>query len=560
MRNNSDSCKPGLKDFHRLSLELIALADKGRFIIDYFRETADLLFPFLGANYLGFLTSHEENFYRLTYYLDNDVQGKLHSSLKSFEELPETAHNSDTTDLQDLSLEQLEALAYSDVKIESNAAFNGNGIYIPHTKILNNKTEYATVLLLQIRQRDRLIGVMSIGWNNKKDITENDMELFQYLADIIGFSRSHRRAKFLLGERIKELKTIYKISRLGIEFGKSLDDFLAGATEIIPPGFLHPDSACCKIVYANREFKSSNYETPLHSLKADIIVGNEIKGYVEVSYASEPGSISKSQFLKEEESMLRAIAGELGHVAERKHFEEERERLQQQLLHADRLVTVGQLTAGVAHELNEPLNGILGFAQLIKKYGNIDQDVNQDIDKIIKASLHGREIIRKLMLFSRQTEPEKKLFNINERIDDGLYLLENRLKKSDIRLHKDFADDLPMIEIDPSQFNQVLVNLVVNAIQAMPDGGTLNIRTNSLINAVCIEVEDTGIGMTEEEVNNIFIPFYTTKCINEGAGLGLPVVLGIVQSHRGTIDVKSKPGKGTVFAVKLPVNKEKING
>ena len=558
MRRESDSIKPGLKDFHSLSLDLIALADRGRLISDYFREAAGLLFPFLGAQYLSFLTNHEESFYRLTYYLDKDDHSKLHSLFNPFEEPPASAFEPDTAELQDLNLEQLEALVYSDLDIKTNAAINDTGIYIPHPEKLNIKTEFATVLLLQIKQRERLIGVMTIAWDNKKEIAENEMELFQYIADIIGFSRTHRRAKFLLGERIKELKTIYKISRLGIEIGKSLDDFLAGATEVIPPGFLHPDLACCKIVYANKEFKSSNYKEPLHSLKADLVVGNETKGYVEVSYASETGSISKSPFLKEEESMLRAIAGELGHVAERKHFEEEKERLQQQLLHADRLVTVGQLTAGVAHELNEPLNGILGFAQLIKKYGNIDQNVEQDVDKIIKASLHGREIIRKLMLFSRQTEPEKKLFNINERIDDGLYLLETRLKKSDVILHKEFADDLPLIEIDPSQFNQVLVNLVVNAIQAMPEGGTLKIRTSTSINTVCVEVEDTGIGMTEEEIDKIFIPFYTTKCINEGAGLGLPVALGIAQSHNGTIDVKSEPGKGTVFTVKLPV-KEEIN-
>ena len=560
MKEDSGSFKTRLKDFHDLSLKLIALADKGRFISDYYREAAAILLPFLEANYLGFLTSDADSFYRLSYFLDKDDQGKINALLDSFDHLPETTSGSNADDLRGLNLKQIEALSYSGVQLKPNAASGDEGIYIPDTEKLNVKTEYASLLILQIRQRDRLIGVMSLGWDKKKIIAESDMELFQYIADIIGFSRTHRRAKFLLGERIKELKTIYKISRLGMEPGKSLDDVLAGAAEIIPPGFLHPDSACCKIVYANREFTSKNYETPIYSLNADIVAGNEVKGHVEVSYASELDSISKSPFLKEEESMLKAIAGELGHVAERKHFEEERERLQQQLLHADRLVTVGQLTAGVAHELNEPLNGILGFAQLIKKSGSIKQDVEKDIDKIIKASLHGREIIRKLMLFSRQAEPEKKMININERIDDGLYLLETRLKKSNILLHKDFEDDLPLIEIDPSQLNQVMVNLVVNAIQAMPDGGALTIKTKSLINAVNVIVEDTGVGMDEEQINKIFIPFYTTKGVNEGAGLGLPVALGIVQSHHGTIDVKSEPGKGTVFTVKLPVKEEKKNG
>ncbi|HOB70328.1 MAG TPA: ATP-binding protein, partial [bacterium] len=286
----------------------------------------------------------------------------------------------------------------------------------------------------------------------------------------------------------------------------------------------------------------------------------EKNGFVEVGYTKEKSSLDKGPFLKEERPMLKTIARELGLIAERKHFEDEKEKLQQQLLHADRLVTVGQLTAGVAHELNEPLGGILGFAQLIKKYGEINDTVEKDVDKIIKAALHAREIIRKLMLFSRQMPPDKVLFNINERIDDGLYLLENRIKKSSIILKKELQPDLPLIKIDPSQFHQVLVNLVVNAIQAMPEGGTLTIKTENLINNISLTVRDTGIGMTEEQKGKIFIPFYTTKGINEGTGLGLPVVLGIVQSHGGSISVESKPGKGSAFTVKFPVTNETSGG
>ncbi len=560
MKKNFNTFSPRLKDFHELSLKLIGLADKGRFISDYYREAADILLPFLGASYLSILTKDADNYYRLTYSRDKAEQGKLNTNFVSFDNLSEIIPGNASVNQPGLKLEQLEAIVYSGEHINGDFSFTGGGVYFADTRDQQIAVDYISVLILQIKQRDRLIGVMSLGWDNKMVITESDMDLFQYIADIIGFSRLHRRAKFLLGERIKELKTIYKISRLGMEIGKSLDDVLAGAAEIIPPGFLHSDSACCKIFYANKDFKSNNYAAPVFSLKADIIAGKEVKGYVEVSYASGVSNISKKPFLKEEESMLKAIAGELGHVAERKQFEEERDRLQQQLLHADRLVTVGQLTAGVAHELNEPLNGILGFAQLIKKSGDIDQNIEKDIDKIIKASLHGREIIRKLMLFSRQAQPEKVLVNINERIDDGLYLLETRIKKSNIILCKDYTNDLPMLEIDPSQLNQVMVNLVVNAIQAMPGGGTLTIRTKSLIDTVNIIVEDTGIGMAEEEADKIFIPFYTTKGINEGAGLGLSVALGIVQSHNGSIDVRSELGKGTVFTVRLPVKEEKRNG
>jgi len=326
--------------------------------------------------------------------------------------------------------------------------------------------------------------------------------------------------------------------------------------EIIPPGFLRPDIACCKIVFAGEEFTSSNYSESRSILREHICISGKKTGYIEVGYTKERPNLDKGPFLKEERPMLRTIAREIGLIAERKQFETEKEKLNQQLLHADRLVTVGQLTAGVAHELNEPLGSILGFAQLIKKYGKINDGVEKDIDKIVKASLHAREIIRKLMLFSRQKTPEKTLFSINERIDDGLYLLESRIRKSKIKLVKNLGEDLPQIKIDTRQLHQVLVNIVVNAIQAMPEGGTLTISTEKSINTITLKVEDTGTGMTKDQIDKIFIPFFTTKDINEGTGLGLPVVLGIVQSHGGYIDVESTPGEGSTFIVKFPINVE----
>lgn len=542
-----------LKDFHELSLKLIGLADKGRLISDYYREISTVLLHFSGAHYLSFLTSDANNYYRLSFYPDKERSSRFQDDFNSSPDLPTNIKNIDTIELKGLGVEALENIVYSGRPLSNWTAIEGGGIKISETAELDLTTDYASLLILPVKTEEQTVGAISFGWDKKTEIEQQEVELYQYVAGIIGFARTHRRAKFLLGERIKELKTIYKISRLGTEIGKSLDDILNDAVEIIPPGFLHSEAACCRILYANKEFKSKNYKTPIYNLKEDIVSGNVVKGSVEVSYTRELSSISKEPFLKEEQPMLRAIAGELGHVAERKHFEEERERLQQQLLHADRLVTVGQLTAGVAHELNEPLNGILGFAQLIKKDGKINLAVEKDIDKIIKASLHGREIIRKLMLFSRQAAPEKMMVNINEKIIDGLYLLESRINKSNITLVKDLAPDLPMIKIDPSQLNQVMVNLVVNAIQAMPHGGRLTIKTGSSINAICIMVEDTGIGMTAEQADKIFIPFYTTKDINEGVGLGLPVALGIVQSHQGSIDVKSKPGEGTMFTVKFPI-------
>ncbi len=542
-----------LQQFHNLSLKLISLAEKGRVISDYYEDVTRQLINFSGAEYVSIIARGARSYFRFRYSVDNGWE------MTQLEDFPVAAFKLADSDFvpeqltEHCSIDKLENLTFSGSASNTLFSTQSGGLYIYRDTPVTTSPSFKSVLVLPVRGQKEIIGTVTLGWQNQFKLDDMEIELYQYLFDLIGFARSHRKAKFLLGERIKELKTIYQINRIGSEPGKSLDDIMQGAADIIPPGFLHPEHTCCKIVFANGEFISSNYKEPVYTLKDDILVDNAVRGYVEVGYMRKSGSIYKDPFLKEEQPMLRAIAGELGHIAARKQYEAEKERLQQQLLHADRLVTVGQLTAGIAHELNEPLGGILGFAQLIKKYGNIDESVEKDIDKIIKASLHGREIIRKLMLFSRQTPPEKVMVSINEKIDDGLYLLENRINKSSIKLMKDYAEELPLIEIDPAQLNQVLVNLVVNAIQAMPEGGALTIKTAATIDEILIMIKDTGIGIDAASIDNIFMPFYTTKGPNEGAGLGLSVALGIMQSHRGNITVESTPAEGTVFTVRFPI-------
>jgi signal transduction histidine kinase len=240
-------------------------------------------------------------------------------------------------------------------------------------------------------------------------------------------------------------------------------------------------------------------------------------------------------------------------VVERKGAEEERIKLQEQLRHADRLATLGQLAAGVAHELNEPLGSMLGFAQLAKKDPELSEQVLQDISKIEAASLHAREVVKKLMLFGRQMPPQKTLLNVNKMIEDGLYFIKSRCKKGGIETKLSLAPDLPVITADQSQIYQVLVNLVVNAVQAMPDGGILTIATRSDTDNISLIIEDTGIGMNREVIKKIFLPFFTTKEIGEGTGIGLSVVHGIITSHNGLINVDSEPGKGTRFEIVLPI-------
>jgi signal transduction histidine kinase len=286
---------------------------------------------------------------------------------------------------------------------------------------------------------------------------------------------------------------------------------------------------------------------------ADIVVKGERRGVVEVVYVEKKPEVDEGPFLKEERNLINAIAGQVALIVERRKAEEDRSKLQEQLRHADRLATIGQLAAGVAHELNEPLGNILGFAQLAKKDPELSKQVSKDIETIITASLHAREVIKKLMIFARQMPTQKALIDLNEVIEEGLYFLESRCAKAGIELRRVLTPDLPEITADRAQLHQVLVNLIVNSIQAMPEGGRLTIQTLAQGDHVSLVVEDTGIGMSQEVLKKMFVPFFTTKDINEGTGLGLSVVHGIVTSHGGSIDVESRVGRGTRFAVQLPL-------
>jgi signal transduction histidine kinase len=242
----------------------------------------------------------------------------------------------------------------------------------------------------------------------------------------------------------------------------------------------------------------------------------------------------------------------VGFTVEHRETEAEASRLQEQLRHAERLATVGQLSAGVAHELNEPLGAILGFAELVSQSSGLPDQAARDVDRIIKAALHAREIIRKLMIFTRQMPTRKAPCDLNQVATEGLYFLASRCEKEAIAVVHQLEDALPPVMADPSQMHQVLVNLVVNAIQAMPGGGTLTMATYSGPGKVFLRVTDTGIGMSPEVQRQLFVPFFSTKDVGQGTGLGLAVVHGIVTAHGGTVTVRSEVGRGSSFEICIP--------
>jgi signal transduction histidine kinase len=422
------------------------------------------------------------------------------------------------------------------------------------TQSLRVGGHYRSLAVTRFFVDENTIGLLHIKNEQRHCFASDEIEFCEEVAQALGLAVAGWQAQAALRERIKELTCLYGIARIVEEPEFSLQDILTRVVRLLPPAWQHPANAVARIVLDDRSYTSPRFRTGRYRQSADIIVHGRERGIVEVVYLEEGPELTAGAFLTEEEQLIRAIARELALIVERKEAEEEKSKLQQQLAHADRLATIGQLAAGVAHELNEPLGSILGFAQLGKGCPGLPEQAENDLEKIITASLYAREVIRKLMVFSRQVPSQSARISLNEVIEEGLYFLEARCAKEAVELVRELAPDLPEITADAAQIKQVLVNLVVNATQAMPNGGTLTISTRVSNSFVFLSVEDTGTGMSKEIIDQAFLPFFTTKDVGEGTGLGLAVVHGIVAAHGGSIDVKSESGQGTRFEIRLPVH------
>jgi len=397
------------------------------------------------------------------------------------------------------------------------------------------------------------VGLLLLKSKKQDYFMDDEIELYEGLAQTLGVAMVQRAAQVALRERIKELTCLYGIAQLSAKPGISLEAIMQGIVELIPPAWFYPKIAAGRIILDGRSYTTAGFREGGQRQTAEIVIDGDHRGSVEVTYLEERPELDEGPFLKEERSLIDAIAREAAIIIERRQAEEEKARLQDQLRHADRLATIGQLAAGVAHELNEPLGNALGFAQLAKKCPGLPEQAKQDVEKAVQASLRAREVIKKLMLFARRMPPKKTQVNLNQLVEEGLYFLESRCAKEGIEMVRYLSPNLPEITADPGQLTQVLVNLVVNAIQAMPEGGRLTVRTDAGDGYVSLKVEDTGVGIKDDVVKKIFMPFFTTKDVDKGTGLGLAVVHGIVTSHGGSIKVDSKVGKGTSFEVKLPL-------
>jgi PAS domain S-box-containing protein len=239
-----------------------------------------------------------------------------------------------------------------------------------------------------------------------------------------------------------------------------------------------------------------------------------------------------------------------------KQAEEERQKFEDKAQVASRLAVVGEMAAGVAHEINNPLTGVLGFSQMLLEKENVPDEIKAELRLIVDGSQRVADIVKRLLTFARQTKPVKTMTNINELIDNTLKLREYVLKTVNINVVTRFDPELPWSVADPGQLQQVFLNVIVNAEQAMKVAhgrGTLTITTEPKENNIRISFQDDGPGIAPENLKRLFEPFFTTKAPGEGTGLGLSLSRSIILEHNGSMSVESEFGQGANFIIELPI-------
>lgn len=552
-------------DFRALSHRMLEMANRRLPRIDFLREMLDLLRDFSHCDSVG-LWLHEEDHYIHCAITDDSTSNFHYENIPYLED--KTGHGPPSPKDKDY-LKRLRELINELNSAEPTLLFTKkNSFWVddfeklhsfwessvgnPYAAQLNPTNKLKSLMIAQLIVGDDHIGFMQLGNNLPGAFMDENIKAYERIAQTLSIALVNQRAQAALRERIKELSCLYSIAQIK-RHTLTLGEILQEIVELIPPAWQYPEITGGRIILDGNAYMTADFRDDCQKQIAEIFVKGQHRGTIEVTYGEAKPELDEGPFLQEERNLINAIARQVGLIVERKKAEEHSAQLQEQLRHADRLATIGQLAAGVAHELNEPLGNILGFAQLAQKGLEQPAPARNDIDKIIKASLHAREIIKKLMIFARQMPAATSLVNLNKLVEEGLFFFEARCAKAGISLNRSLAPGIPEIMGDQSQLLQVLVNLVVNSIQAMPDGGNLNISTGLEGDSVFLAVEDTGIGMDESTLQKIFIPFFTTKDVNEGTGLGLSVVHGIVTSHGGTVEVTSEPGGGACFRIHLPI-------
>lgn len=353
----------------------------------------------------------------------------------------------------------------------------------------------------------------------------------------------------ILQERIKELSCLYDISSIANQSEKPFSEVIQETAERVVLAWRFPEDAVCVIKLDDQQWFSRALTEKTVVQKELIYIDSLIIGSIAIHYSA--ATRKATDFLKEEKELLKKLSFEISHIYERK-IKKERDLVFQRIAQRqDRIAILEEITAGLAHELNTPLGNILGFAQLIME-GTSDKQTISDAEKIMNSALHTREIVKKLMYFSSELPQTLKETDINKLILETTHLLRPNLQAKDLSIEFQLPEKVILADVDSVQITQVLFNLILNAIYASHEKSFILIKLIDKGERFIIQVHDYGIGIDPTIQERIFDPFFSTKPIGQGTGLGLSVCHGIIKSYNGFILVASAKDEGTTFNIDLP--------
>ena len=411
----------------------------------------------------------------------------------------------------------------------------------------------------------------------EKKVEERTEELAKANNELIGEIEDRKQAEETLqrkthdlDERVKELNCLYGISSLIEKPDISLYEIIQGVADLIPPSWRYPEITCSRIILEDKEYKTENFKETNWKQSSEIFATNKRMGVLEICYLEEKPEIDEGPFLKEERNLIGAITERLGRIIERVRMTEKQEQLESQLQHAKKMESIGTLAGGIAHNFNNLLMGIQGNASIMFLDIDSSHPRHKNLKSIEKLVDNGAKLSAQLIGYAREGKYEVKPISLNQLVKDTSDTF--GMTKREITVHQDLSERLYGIEADQGQIEQILLNLYVNAVDAMPGGGDLFLKTMNVIdkdmtgklykakpgNYVLLTVRDTGIGMDKETRERIFEPFFTTKGLASGTGLGMASAYGIIKGHGGYIDVDSGKGKGTTFSIYLPATEKMI--
>ena len=353
-----------------------------------------------------------------------------------------------------------------------------------------------------------------------------------------------------LKERIKELTCLYEISTLVGNNELEIERVIPEICSSLKKAWRFAEDATVELVVEELDLKASDVPSSSVYQECDISAFGTPVGIIRVHYPAPLHSLD--DFMPEEARLLEKAAHEIGLLIEKKRNKEKEELLQRSIERNDRLTILGEITAGIAHELNTPLGNILGFAELIAEKTKVDQ-VKEDSKKIIDAAIFSREVVKKLMFFACEMPQQMESKPFPPIVSEALKLLGPSFRKAEIDYIFTGEDEDIEFHFDSIQLTQVLFNILINAIYVSPAGSTIKINIYKKDDKAFLEISDEGPGIPDENKTKIFEPFFSTKPIGEGSGLGLSVVHGIIKGHRGEIRCYDNDPKGTVFQIILPI-------